>query len=140
MTRSCTTPAEPLALLGLADRHGHFVGAERLVEIVVRAFSHGGERRVLGAVRAHHDEQGGAALGAVAAEEGDPVHLGHPHVAEDGVERLRGGAAQRLFGVAFRGDLVPRFLQQQRERLPEPGIVVNDQQTHRNHPLVVRRP
>ena len=85
-------------------------------------------------------EQRGAALGAVAPEEGQPVHLGHPHVAQDRVERLGGGATQGLLGVALRRDLVPRLLQQQRERLPESGIVVNDQQTHRNHLLVVRRP
>ena len=123
--------AQPLPLLGLPDGHGHFVGAERLVEVVVRALAHGGERGVLGAVGAHHDEERRAALGAVAPQEGEPVHLGHPHVAEDRVERLRGGAAQRLLGVAFGRHLVARLLQQQRERLPEPGIVVNDQQTHR---------
>ena len=39
--------AEPLALLGLPDGQGHFVGPERLVEVVVGAFAHGGERRVL---------------------------------------------------------------------------------------------
>ena len=60
--------AELLALLGLPERHGHFVGAERLVEVVVGAFAHGGERGVLAAVGAHHDEQGGPVLGAVAAE------------------------------------------------------------------------
>ena len=36
--------AELLPLLGLPDGHGDFVGAERLVEVVVRAFAHGGER------------------------------------------------------------------------------------------------
>ena len=42
--------AELLALLRLAQRHGDFVGAERLVQVVVRAFAHGGEARVLAAV------------------------------------------------------------------------------------------
>ena len=54
-TRSCTDAgaqagaqrldlaAELLPLLGLPDGHGHFVGAERLLEVVVRAFAHGGD-------------------------------------------------------------------------------------------------
>ena len=84
--------AELLPLLGLPEGHGHFVGPERLVEIVVGAFAHGGERAVLVAVGAHHDEQRLAAVRAVAPEEGEAVHLRHPDVAEDQVERLRDGA------------------------------------------------
>ena len=78
--------AELLALLGLPERHRDFVGAERLVEVVVGAFAHGGEGAVLAAVRAHHDQQRLAAVGAVAAEKGHAVHLGHPDVAENEVE------------------------------------------------------
>ena len=126
--------AQLLPLLGLPDGHGDFVGAERLVEVVVRAFAHRGERAVFGTVGAHHDEQGRATLAAVAAQEGDPVHLGHPDVAENQVEGLRSDPAERLLGVGLGRHLVARFLQQQRERLAKPGVVVNDQQAHRSYP------
>ena len=33
-----------------------------------------------------------------------------------------------------------RFREQEGERLPQPGVVVNDQQTHRCHLPAVRRP
>ena len=126
--------AELLALLRLAERHGDFVGTERLVEVVVGAFAHRGQRAVLAAVGAHHDQQRLAAVGAVAPEEGHPVHLRHPHVAENDVEGLRRRPAERLLGVALAHGLVPRLLEQEREGLPQPGVVVNDQQSHRSHP------
>ena len=100
-TRSWTTPAprlersvldlaaQLLALVRLADGHGDFVGAERLLEVVVGALAHGGDGGVLAAVGAHHDEQRVALVGAVPPEEGEAVHLGHAHVAEDEVELLR---------------------------------------------------
>ena len=56
------------------------------------------------------------------------------------LERFGGGAAQRLLGVALGFDLVAGFAEQQRERLPEPGVVVNDQQPHRSHPRVEEIP
>ena len=127
--------AELLALLGLPERHGDFVGAERLVEVVVGAFAHGGERAVLAAVRAHHDEQRLAAVGAVAPEEGHAVHLRHPHVAEHEVERPRRWPARRACsGSPSAHDVVAGLLEQEGQRLPESGVVVNDQYAHRSHP------
>jgi hypothetical protein len=120
-------------LLGLPQGHHHFVGLERLVEIVVRPFAHGGQGAVLGAVPAHHDEQRRAALAAIAPEERDAVHLRHPDVAEDQVERFASGPPQGGVRVGLDGRLVPRLLEQERERLAESGIVVNDQHTHRRH-------
>ena len=47
---------------------------------------------------------------------------------------------ERLLRVALRYDLVSRFLEQERERLPEPGIVVNDEHMHRSHLRAAGRP
>ena len=126
---------ELLALAGLAERHQHFIGPERLLEIVVRTLAHGGDGRIFVPVGAHHDEQGLALVRPVAAEEAESVHPGHAHVAEDQVEILDGRAGQRALGIAFRLDLIAGLAEQQRERLPEPGVVVNDQQPHRSHSL-----
>ena len=126
--------AELFPLLGLAHGHRHFVGAERLVKVVVGAFPHGGERAVLAAVRAHHDEERLPTLGAVPPEEGHPIHLRHLHIAEDEIEGLRRGAPEGLLGIALARDVVPRLLQQERERLAEPRLIINDQQAHRSHP------
>jgi hypothetical protein len=104
------------------------------VEVVVGALPHGGEGAVLGAVAAHHDEQRGAALRPVPPEEGDAVHLGHPDVAQDQVERLRLRAPERLLRIAFGERLVARLLEQEGERLAQTSVIVNDQDTHRQYP------
>jgi len=56
---------------------------------------HSGERRLLAAIGAHHDDQSGAAAFLVLAQERQPVHVRHPHVAQHEVERLGDGALQR---------------------------------------------
>jgi hypothetical protein len=104
---------EALALLGLAERQQHFIGLERLVEVVVRALPHRGDGRVLAAIGAHHEEQRRAVLGTVAAEERQAVHARHPHVAEDRVEAFDERARQRLLGIGFGRGLVAGLVQEQ---------------------------
>ena len=132
--------AESFPLFGLPNGHDHFVRTKRLWQVVVCPFVHGGDGGVLVAVGAHHDEQGGPRSGAVAPEEGESVHLGHANVTQDEVERLRAGPAQGLLRIALGRDLVARLLEQQRERMSEPGIVVNDQHTHGFHLPARRKP
>src|SRR5687768_1283207 len=122
--------AEPLALLRLLDGERDFIGAERLGEIVVRALAHRLERRILPAVRTHHDHERAAAFGAEAPQEGEPVHLRHPDVAEDHVERPGPGPCEGQDRVSFRFDLVPRLGEQKAQRLTECGVVVYDEYAH----------
>jgi sugar/nucleoside kinase (ribokinase family) len=129
-----------LPLLGLPDGEDHFIGLEGFLKIVVGALAHGGERGVFIAEGAHHDDQGSATLGAEFSEKAEAVHAGHLNVAEDQLELLRSGARERPIGVALYLDPVAGLAEQQRERLPETRVVVNDQQPHRSHPRLEEKP
>ena len=98
---------EALALFGLAKREHHLVGAERLGHVVVRTLLHGGERRLFAAVGAHHDDKAGTPTPLVRAQERQPVHVRHPHVAQHDVERFPQGALERSGPVALGRHFVP---------------------------------
>ncbi len=106
---------EPLPLLRLADGHGDFIGAEGFPDVVVRTLAHGSEGGILGPISAHHDDQRGAPLGPVPAQEGDPVHARHLHVAQDEIELLRDGPPQRLLGIGFGHYVVAGLPEQETE-------------------------
>ena len=76
---------ELLSLDRLADHQQHLIGAKGLGDEVVRAAADGLERCLVIAIGAHHDDERRAALRLVAVEEGEAVHAGHPHIAQDQV-------------------------------------------------------
>ena len=131
--------AEALALLGLPQGERHFVGPERLVEIVVGTLAHGGDGDVFAAVRAHHHHEGRAPLRAIPAQEGEPVHLRHAHVAQHEVELLVQRPREPLLRVALRRDLVARLREEQAQGLSESGVVVDDEQAHQASPASGRK-
>ena len=119
--------SQPFPLLRFPECEHDFVGAERLGEIVVGAFLHRGDRRILAAIRAHDDDEGAAAALAVLAQERQAVHLGHAHIAEHQVERVRGGALERATAVLLGGDDIARVRQEESETLPQARFVVDDE-------------
>ena len=122
--------AEPFALLDLAQRQQDLVRAERLVEIVVGAFTHRRDRGVLGAVGAHHQQNRLATGGAVGTEELQAVHARHAHVGEDDIRLDLRRARQRTPSVSLGRHLVTGLGEQESQRLPETRIVVNYQNAH----------
>src|SRR5688572_10338111 len=58
-------------------------------------------------------------------------------IAEDKLELLRGGAGERARRVGLGLNHIAGLPEQQRERLPDFGVVLNDQQPHRFHPSLV---
>ena len=118
---------QSLPLFGLPEGEDDFIGTEWLGEIVVRALLHGGNRGVLAAIGAHHDDQPGAPPFLVGAEEPQPVELGHPHITEDQIERFGQGPFQPCPAVALRHHFVPGAREEQAEGLPETRFIVHDQ-------------
>src|SRR5207249_848694 len=99
---------------------------------------HGGERGFFPPVGAHHDDEGGAATAPIRAQESEPVHFRHPHVAQHQVERLGQGALQGALAVALGGHLVAGIGQQQAERLAQAGLIVHDQDPAHASPVAGR--
>ena len=118
---------QPLALGGFAEREHDFVRPERLGEIVVGALFHGGDGGILTAVRAHDDDERPAPALAIVAQEGETIHLGHPHIAEDQIEGLGCGTIEGTPAVLLGCDGVARVRQQQAERLAQARFVVDNQ-------------
>src|SRR5207245_10871444 len=75
----------------------------------------------------HQDHERGAAAALVGAQEREPVHVGHAHIAQDQIEGPGPGALERA-GAASLGDhVVARVAEQQAQRLAQPWLVVDDQ-------------
>ena len=122
--------AETLPLLGLAHRHDYFVGIEGLMDVVVRAFSDGCEGGVLGSLLAQHDHDRVPAFGAQPSEEAQSIGSGQLDPAENQLEILSRRTHQRTRGVGLGLDYIAGLSEQQRERLPDIGVVLNDKQPH----------
>ena len=118
---------QPFALLCLPQCEDDFVRAERLGEIVVRAFLHRRDRRILPAVRAHDDDERTAAALAVFAQERQTVHFRHANVAEHEVECLGDGAVERPPPVLLGRHRVARIRQEESETLPQARFVIDDE-------------
>ena len=118
---------QPLPLLGLPQREHHFIGPERLGEVVVRAFLHRRDRRVFATIGAHHDHERAPAALPVVAQERQAVHLRHAHIAEHEVERLGGRALEPALAILFGDHGVAGVGQQEAEALAEAGFIVDDE-------------
>jgi len=119
--------SQPFALLCLPKGEDDFVRPERLGQIVVRAFLHRGDRRILAAVRAHDDDERTAAALAVFAQERQAVHFRHAHVAEHEVECLGDRAVERAPAVLLGRHRVARIRQKETETLPQARFVIDDE-------------
>jgi len=123
---------EALALLRLAEGHDHFVGLIGSLEVVIGPFAHRGEGHLFAAGTTQHENRGGHTFGAEPAKQSETIGAGQLDAAEDEVELLGGGARDGPLGVCFRFDGVAGFPEQQGERVPGTGVVLNDQQPHRS--------
>ena len=122
--------AEALPLLGLPHRHDDVIGLERLLDIVIRTLPDGGECSFLGTLPAQHDHDRVPALGAEPPEEAQPVHSRQRDPAEDQLEVLSRCTHQRARSLRLGLDYVAGLSEQQRERLPDIGVVLNNKQPH----------
>ena len=124
--------AQPLALLGLADREQHFGRLERLGEVVVGAAAHRFERQLLGSVRGHQDQRGVGPAPRELRQQREAVDARHPQIAEHDVGHRVLEAGERVLAAAREGDLVAFGAQHQREAFPQRIIVVHDQNALRH--------
>ena len=109
------------------------VRLERLREEVVGARLHRLERRVVRAVRAHHDDGQLRLEPLDLAEQREPVHAGHPHVGEDEVVLARGELAQRVRSAPDRAGLPAVIRQDHGEQVAHGGLVVDDEDAAERH-------
>jgi hypothetical protein len=76
------------ALGGPLDDHPHFVGGERLGQVVIGPFLDGLDSTLNGGVSGdHNDHQGGLNLLQL-LQKLDTIHAGHPDIADDNIEML----------------------------------------------------
>src|SRR4029077_1331845 len=68
-----------------------------------------------------------AAAALVGAQERDPVHVGHTHIAQDQIERLGAGALERPGGASLGDRVVARVAEQQAQGLAQARLVVDHQ-------------
>jgi hypothetical protein len=100
------------------------------VYVVVRPLSERGQGGIVRVGRAQHDDEGIPAIGAEAAQKAEAIHAGELHVIENQLEIFGSRTGERTRGVALGLDQVAGLSEQQRERLPDIGVFLNDQQPH----------
>src|SRR5690606_29907870 len=118
------------ALLGLLERKNDLVRAERLRDVVVGALLHRLDREIHPAVRGHDDDHRLAVLRLVALEELEAVQARHADIAQDDVGLELDCLGEPLLTVARRRDLVSLLAQDERDRVTQPWLVVDDQDVH----------
>src|SRR5690606_31687593 len=87
-------------------------------------------REIHRAVRRHHDHERAPAVRTVALEELDAAESRHAHVAEDDVGRQLLRTRESLLTVARGVDSEALLLEDERDRLPQSRLVVDDQYGH----------
>jgi hypothetical protein len=122
--------AQRLALLGLLQDEDELVRTERLRQVVVGAALHRLDGELGAAVGRHHDDHARAAGGAVALEELEAAETRHAQVAEDDVGLQLERTREAFLAVARRLHLVPLLGEDQRDGLPKPRLVIDDQHGH----------
>ncbi len=122
--------AEALTLDCLAKHEEHLIRAERFLDEVVRAALDGVERRVVVAVRAHHDDERPAGETVISVEERQAVHAGHPHVAEHQIGVAIGQHRQRLGAVGRRAGFVSLRAEDERQCVAQSKLIVDDNDVH----------
>src|SRR5690606_33417163 len=81
-------------------------------------------------VCSHHDDQRLAALRPVALDEFDPRHAWHTDVAEHDVRLQLQRPREPVLAVARRVHRVAFLAEDQGYGLPEPGLVIDDENIH----------
>jgi len=84
------------------------------------------------AVGRHDDDHGRAAGSAVLLEELETAQTRHAHVAQDDVRKDIQRTGETFFAVARGADVVALVGEDQRNRLSQSGLVIDDQYGHIN--------
>jgi hypothetical protein len=124
---------ESLALHRFADDQHELLGAEWLLDPVVRATLHCCDRRLRIAVRAHHDHERGSSRCDMPFEERHPIHRGHTNIAKDEIKGCRRELRERILTIGGAHHLVPFLVQNHGEGLPQCRFVVDDENAHAAH-------
>src|SRR5688572_2904637 len=125
--------AQPLSLHRLPDHQHDLLGAEGLLDPVVRAALHGRDGGLRIAVGAHHHDQPRSSTADVPLEKGHAVHRRHAHVAEDEIGGRDRELAERGLALGRRGDLVSFVVKDRRDGVSQGRLIVDDEDAHSAH-------
>src|SRR5689334_14920675 len=119
-----------------ADDREQLVRVERLLEVVVRALAHGGDRLALRSVRGHQDDPRLRRVAGARAEltqQPEAVEVGHAEIADHQIHAPLADPRERRAPAVRLDHLEPLVLENAPQREADALVVVHDQHASRRH-------